>query len=251
MIEINLIPDVKQELIRTQRARAKVVSLSITISIVAIATVAALLVYMFAVQGVRGLVLDSQIDSKGKQLAKVDDLSKILTIQNQLATINQLNDQKTMSSRVFDTVVAISPTNEANSVSFSRVTVGGSGTSTTSSSSSSAANPTIQLEGQTAGYSSMEAFKKTVENTIIQYKEGDEVKTTRLASAVSTSDVSYGEDANGKKVLRFTLSFDYPSELFSPKIKDVAFKLDVNGNVTDSYLGIPRFTDRAKDLGDS
>jgi hypothetical protein len=94
----------------------------------------------------------------------------------------------------------------------------------------------------------MEVFKKTLENTTIQYVQDGETKTVPLAANISTSDTSYGEDADERKVFRFTLSFDYPAELLSPMSKQVSFKININGNVTDSYLGIPHFTERAKDL---
>ena len=70
-----------------------------------------------------------------------------------------------------------------------------------------------------------------------------------MASDLSIDNVSYGEDATGKKVLRFTLTFVYAPELFSPKVNAPKIVLIDGGNVTDSYVGIPKsiFTDRAKD----
>ena len=82
MIEINLIPDVKQELLKAQRIRNVVISSSILVSIIAAGVVVLLLVYMFGVQSVRNSLLDSQIKDKYATLSKVDDLSKIITIQN-------------------------------------------------------------------------------------------------------------------------------------------------------------------------
>ncbi len=74
--------------------------------------------------------------------------------------------------------------------------------------------------------------------------------TVKLASNLDTGEVTYGENATNEKVLMFTISFEYPEELFSSAIKDITVKLSVNGNVTDSYLGIPRsiFTERATEV---
>lgn len=246
MIEINLIPDVKQELLKAQRTRSAVISASIFTSFIAMGVVALLLVYIFGVQLARGIFLDDQITTKGAELSKVEDLSKILTIQNQLATISELNDSKNVTSRVFEVMSAITPP-ESNLVTFSQITVSPDGQGTSSSSSSSGEGQ-IHLEGQTTGYDSMEVFKKIVDNTMFEYLQGEEMQTTKLASNISTSDMSYGEDADGKKVLRFTLTFDYAAELLEPATSALSFKLDVDGNVTDSYLGIPRFADRAKDI---
>lgn len=252
MIEINLIPDVKQELIKAQRARSVVISASIITSIVAVATVVLLLVYIFGVQSVRSAYLDGQITTKGQQLSKVEDLSKILTIQNQLSSISQLNSEKIMSSRMFDVMSAITPPGDA-SIAFSQINVSPGGVDAAVDDSTAVSTTTggqIQLEGQTATYDTMELFKKRIENTSFQYTEDGETKLVVLASNISTTDISYGEDANGNKVLRFTLMFDYPAELFSSATsgQQLAFKLTANGNVTDSYTGIPRFSERASDL---
>lgn len=251
MIEINLIPDVKQELLKAQRARSVVITASIFTSIIAVGVVVLLLGYIYGVQGVRGVYLDGQIDTKSKELSKVEDLSKILTIQNQLSAISTLNDQKVMASRMFDVVSAITPPGDA-AISFSQINVspGGMGLDSEETEVSTTEGGQIQFEGQTASYDTMELFKKRIENTSFQYKEDGEDKLVDLASNISTTDISYGEDSNGNKVVRFTLLFDYPAELFSSKTagQQLSFKLNVNGNVTDSYIGIPRFSERASDL---
>jgi Tfp pilus assembly protein PilN len=274
MIEINLVPDVKQELLKAQRTRAVVISASIITSIAAIGLVVLLLVYIFGVQLVRSAVLDQQITDKSEELSDVQDLSKILTIQNQLSKISQYNDQKHMQSRIFDTLAAITPP-EPNQVSFSNITVTTAagqdeeaddtvGTESETEASSevndtevveeegdgAATNTggTLVLEGQTRSFDALEIFKKTVSNTLIQYTEDGETKTVNLAKNISTTDVSYGEDDSGQKVLRFIMTFEYAPELMTSKIKTVSYKTSINGNVTDSYLGIPRFTQRADDI---
>ncbi len=236
MIEINLIPDVKQELLRAQRARAVVISGSIITCIVAGAIVTLLALYVFGFQTVRSVIADQSIKDGNKTLSQVEDLSKMLTIQNQLSKINTLNADKKLDSRVFDVLAAIIPP-APNEVKFSKVTL-------------NTEDKTISLEGQTRAYDSMEVFKKTVESSVVVYSLDGVETQVDLASEVNTTGVSYGEDGNGQKVLRFVLSFTYPPELFSAKNPVVTLKLSINGNVTDSYLGIPKsiFTERAKDL---
>lgn len=102
MIEINLIPDVKRELLRAQRARSIVISGAILTSIVAAAVVVVMLVYIYGVQSLRHYTLDQDIKSQSSELSKVEDLSKILTIQNQLTTMKDLNDKKQIDSRIFN-----------------------------------------------------------------------------------------------------------------------------------------------------
>ena len=73
MIEINLIPDVKRELLRAQRARSIVISGAILTSIVAAAVVVVMLVYIYGVQSLRHYTLDQDIKSQSSELSKVED----------------------------------------------------------------------------------------------------------------------------------------------------------------------------------
>lgn len=236
MIEINLVPDVKQELIKAERVRSVVISTSILAGIIALGIVGVLAAYVFGVQSVRGALDDDAIKKGGAQLASVEDLSKVLTIQNQLSKISELNSQKKIDSRIFEVLLAVIPP-APNDIQVSSLLI-------------DAANSRISLEGQTPTYDTLEVFKKTIDGAVITYKLDGEDQQTKLASEISTTDVSFGEDSTGAKVLRFTLSFVYPEELFSPKVPAVVVKLTNQGNVTDSYLGLPKsiFVQRATDL---
>lgn len=240
MIEINLVPDVKQELIRARMIRSAVISGAIITTIIAASVVAILSVYVFGVQTVRSAVADDAIKKGSAQLASVSDLSKILTIQNQLTKINTLNDSKMIDSRIFELLQAVIPP-APNDVKISNLVI-------------DATAKTITFEGQTPTYPSLETFKKTILAANVRYTDADKKQQdVPLASDLSLSNISYGEDSTGTKVLRFTVSFTYADELFSPTVTNPTIVLINGGNVTDSYLGIPKsiFTDRATDTGAS
>ncbi len=237
MIEINLIPAVKQELIKVQRVRAAVISFSILIGLVAIVVVTLLALYVFAVQTVRSVVADEAIKKGSQQLAGVEDLSKTLTIQNQLTKISTMHDDKKIDSRIFDVLLAIIPP-VPNDVQISDLAVDSTA-------------GIVTMQGQAANsYAAAEVFRKTIEGAKVKYTSDAGEQQTALASNVSTGDTSYGEDASGAKVLRFTLSFTYAKELFAPSSKNATVIIATQGNVTDSYLGVPKsiFVDRAADL---
>ena len=228
MIEINLIPDVKQELIKAQRIRSLVVTIAIFSGIISLGVVGLLAGYVFGVQTVRSAISDDAITKEAATLSNIEDLSKVLTIQNQLSQISTLNDQKKIDSRVFDMLAAVIPP-APNTVQVSNLLI-------------DADEGQITIEGQTPSYDTLEVFKKTVDGAVVRYNDVDteEPIDVKLAESISTSDVSFGENAQGAKVLRFTLSFIYPEELFSPTVSGVVIKLTNQGNVTDSYLGIPK-----------
>jgi Tfp pilus assembly protein PilN len=238
MIEINLVPDVKQELIHARMVRSAVVSVAVIVTIIACALVAVLAIYVFGVQTVRSAVADDAIKKGSSQLANVTDLSKILTIQNQLTKLSTLNNAKSIDSRVFDMLQAVIPP-APNAVQISSLTV-------------DTAVGTITLQGQTPSFPSLETFKKTVGLANIRYKDASGKQTdVVLATNLSISNVSYGEDATGTKVVRFDVTFTYAPELLSPATTSPTIVLIDGGNVTDSYLGIPKsvFTSRATGTG--
>ena len=244
MIEINLVPDVKQELIHSQRIRSTVITGAILIGLISISIVALLAFYIFAIQTARDVIANNQITSGSDKLlniddpSKKDDLSKTLTIQNQLTKITDLNSNKKIDSRIFDLLKAVIPP-APNNVKFSDLTI------------DSTANR-ITINGQASNsYAALEVFKKTLAGAKVNYIGSDgKPQSIVLASDISTSNTSYGEDSSGFKVLRFTISFIYAQELFSPLSKNVSVVITNKGNATDSYLGVPTsfFADRPADI---
>jgi len=238
MIEINLVPDVKQELIKAQRVRATVISVSILIAIIAVGAVTVLAIYVFGVQTIRSGLADTAIKDGANKLISVQDLSKTLTIQNQLTLLSAMHANKNIDSRIFSVLTAIIPP-APNNVQISTLSVDSS-------------TSTISLEGQALNsYAAVEVFKKTIEGAQVKFTNHGSNQTISLASNVSTGSTSYGEDSTGAKVLRFTMQFNYATELFLPSSTNLTVVVSNNGNATDSYLGIPTsiFVNKAQDLG--
>lgn len=240
MIEINLIPDVKQELIRAERVRAGVISTAIFAGLVAVGIVVVLAVLLGG-QAIASNLADEAIKKQNAELTGKSDLTNTLTIQNQLSKLSQMHGDKKMDSRLFDLLLAVNPA-APNNVTFSNVKI-------------SPDTTTLHIEGQAAGgYASVEVLKKTLIGSKVHYLEaaGDDTpRDVSLASSVDVIETSYGEDASGQKVLRFTMSFAYPTELFKSGLRSVSVKApDQKENVTDSRNRIPQslFTDQATDL---
>jgi len=230
MIEINLVPDVKQELLRARRIRARVIAASLIIGIISLAVVGLLAVYIFTVQTVRNNMIDQDIKTGSDKLLGIDELSKTLTIQNQLVKISSLNSQKGIYSRLFSVFKAINPP-APNNIQISNLAI-------------DSTSGQISMDGQAANsYSAVEIFKKTILAAQFKYTDasGQVSDPINLASNISTSSMSYARNASGNRVLRFSMSFDYASELFAETSKDVVVSVDAGGDVdvTDSHLGIP------------
>lgn len=230
MIQINLLPDVKRELLKAIRVRNIAVSVAIILSIAAVAIVVVLLLWMGA-QQVRDAWTSNAIKDESNKLNKVDAIDEAVTIQNQLSVIGDLHDKKVIASRFFDMLVTINP-QEPNSVAISSVTI-------------DAEAKTIDMQAQaTGGYTALEAFRKTIEATKLEYRnKGDssnsDKQTVNLASQLSDSERNYANNAEGQKVLTFGLQFTYDEHLTSNTVEGLEIVGPTQRNATDSYVGVP------------
>lgn len=109
MIQFNLLPDVKINYLKTQKTKRLVMLVSIGLAGVSLLV----LVLMFStVQIVQKKSLSDvtkDIDTEMKTLKSVEDLNKILTIQNQLTSLTSLHDSKMVTSRLFGYIATVTP----------------------------------------------------------------------------------------------------------------------------------------------
>lgn len=227
MIEINLLPNVKRELLKTRVMRNRVISISFLVggaSIAAVVVLALILGSQIAAEAVQSGVIKDRND----KLMTVEDLNKVVTIQHQLTKINEQHSGKKLNSRIFDVVTAVNPV-APNNVSFSDIKV-------------NPGSKTITLEGSAInGYSALETLKKTILNTKVQTTDGDKSSEVSLTKEIKDGDTSFGENSEGKKVLQFSFSFEYTEELLAPANNGTVSVLTPTGkvDVTDSRQGIP------------
>lgn len=237
MIEINLIPDVKRELLRTRMVRNAVISLSIIVGIGAIVTTVVLGLVFGGQLAAEGLQ-DGEIKKKSSELTAIEDLNKTVTIQHQLQKINDQHNNKKITSRLLDMVSAVNPP-APNNVRFSSVKL-------------QPEDKKIVIEGSAAnGYAALEVLKKTIANTKVATKRDGNEESVQLAQDIVAGETSFGEDSEGKKVLRFSFTFSYADELFAPSKEAVTIVTPTKRiNVTDSKLGVPEsiFGKKADDI---
>lgn len=241
MIEINLVPDIKQEFLRSQRLRAKVTLGAILICLAA-GGVVVLLALALGAQKVREALADNDIKKDFNTLVQENpNLDDVVTIQQQLAELSSVNDKKQISSRIFDLLVLINP-QAPNNVQMTEVNFNPS-------------TNTIQVNGVAGAgaFNAVDAFKKTILNTSISYTSDGKDKKTVLTSDVKVGKTSFSENSQGERVVRFEISFKYPKELFSNTVSNVKIITPSEViDVTDSRLRVPDslFAQPAGDSGE-
>ncbi len=111
MIQLNLLPNVKLEFIKAERLKRTVLSVA---GIVAAASLFLLILLFVAVnilQKQHLKNLDNEIKTDSAKLQSTTDIDKVLTIQNQLLSLPNLNAAKPVTSRLFGYLKDLVPQN--------------------------------------------------------------------------------------------------------------------------------------------
>jgi len=106
--EINLVPQVKMQMIKAQKVRNLVLFICILVSSIAVGAV----VILFGIKSGQDIALgskDTRLELMSEKLNEYGELTSLLTIQNQLAAIDEIVDQKTVASRVFAAIGVMLP----------------------------------------------------------------------------------------------------------------------------------------------
>ncbi len=248
MIQINLVPDVKLELISAQRHRNIVVSTSI-VAMIAAGVVVVILGAVIGGQKFTQNLVTNNIVQADEEFRGMEDIEKTVTVQNQLQSIQSTHDQKTMTSRVFDLLAEASAKGTENSVSLTSFSI-----DTESS--------TISLLAQTdrRGFEAAEVFRKNIEGMQVYFVDAEEKvnetvpneflenpltthtkeQSETIASDVSLSDLSYSQaEGQSQRTVNFRLSFVYSELLFDGTKDMLRIRGLERGNVTDSYTRLP------------
>ena len=106
MFEINLVPDVKAEMIKAQKKRNVVFFMSAVVSAIAAGLVVLLLTIKTG-QDIKLKSQDNQLTLMSNTIEKYDGLSELLTVQKQLSDLNTIARSKSMLSRVFTVLHSI------------------------------------------------------------------------------------------------------------------------------------------------
>lgn len=159
--EINLVPEVKAQMIKAQKIRNLVLFICIVVSSVAVGAV----VVLFGVKSGQDIAMSSQdrrLAQMSDKMNSYSELSELITIQGQLEKISAIVDQKTVLSRVFGALgVMLSVGDDSVKLSELRVNL---------------ETNVISMEGQADAlvdpridYRVLEAFKKSAALTKFDY----------------------------------------------------------------------------------
>jgi len=109
MIQLNLLPDVKIEFLRTTRNKRLVIGVSIVVIVVSVAVLLLMVSIAYGFQKKNLSDLNKDISTYNAQLKNTPNLDRILTIQSQLNSLTALHETKADGTRLFPFLTQLTP----------------------------------------------------------------------------------------------------------------------------------------------
>jgi hypothetical protein len=190
MIQINLIPTVKQELTRSRRIQRLTFIAAMAVIGGSVFVIFSLYSFVYVVQKAHISKLNKDIASSKLSLQKVTDVDKILTVQSQLNSLPALHNSKPVLNRIFTYMTQLLPTN----VGASQISV-------------DTDKKKITVTGTATSLEQINIFADTLK--FARFKVTDNETESLAFNKVSLESVNKRE-----KGASYTLSFDYDTTLF-------------------------------------
>lgn len=187
MIQFNLLPDIKIQYIRAQRQKHLVVLISAIAIAASLVFVAALVATAFVVQKKSIADLTKDITAASKELQDTPDLTKMLTVQNQLKSLPALHESKPAASRIFSYIAQSTP----SEASISRLLVDFN-------------TQTITISGSATSLEVVNTHTDTLKFATYHTKNDPKTEVQAFSNVVLSS---FGRDSKGASYT-ITLSFD-------------------------------------------
>jgi len=163
--EINLVPDIKNEMLKAMKIRNYTLFACI---VIAIASVVVSLVFWSIAAGQQAVADGKKktLDTLSAKINSYSDLSEFITIRDQLGNLATISDSRMLLSRTFNILSAIIPRG-ADSISLSELTI-----------NLEEGTPLIKIEGQADArtapfidYNVLDSFKKSMKFMRYDYGE--------------------------------------------------------------------------------
>lgn len=211
MIQVNLLPDVKQEYLRTQQVKHAVIVGSLIASVTVLVITLLLFAYVQVVQPQHRKNLQRDIDRNITAVKNKQNATKIVTVQGVLEQLPKLQDKKTITSNLFGYLTGFTP----RDVSYSEVKLDlGAGT--------------LSLSGSAKDYEQANVLANNLKSAKFTYKNGDSQTTIKPFSSVVFQTLSKAGQSNNGKPVGFQLTVVIDPVMFAQDTTDTNLQVDAS-----------------------
>lgn len=216
-MQINLLPDVKRDYLRSQQVKHTVLVTAVLASVAAISLLGVLFAYVQMVQPQHRRNVQADIDSGLNELKQRPNAVEIVTVQGALEQLPKLQDQKQLSSRLFNYLTSFTP----RDVGYSQVNL-------------DLKTSSLTLTGSATSYEQANVLANNLKSASFNYTQDERQQSLKPFSAVVFQSLSRSQGASDKPV-SFQLSFTLNKILFNQK----AIPKDLSVNAISSELLLP------------
>jgi hypothetical protein len=192
MIQFNLLPDIKIQYLHARRQKHLVLMVSTFTIVVCVGVMAILISVVFGLQRKNTVDLNKDIKAASTELKDTPNLTKMLTVQNQLKVLPSLHQDKPIVSRLFGYITQSTPA----AASISRLNIDFAG-------------QTMIISGSTDSLETINKFTDTLKFTTYHTKSNARDEKSAFSSVVLTT---FGRDSKGAS---YTITFKFDPVIFS------------------------------------
>lgn len=225
MLQLNLLPDVKKEYIKTKRTKRLILSISSMVSI----SVFVLLILIFSFvrfaqkKSISDLTKD--IDKEIVKVTSTEGINEILTIQNQLKSLPAINAEKPETSRIIDYLKILTPQGVFISSLDLDVT-----------------NNTIEITGSSDSLALINTYADTLKFATYKTKKvGDETDDSLIDSGDKPFNSVITDLSRSNENASYTIKLSYDPIIFD-NTKVVTVVVPKNTVTTRSVTGQPKLS---------
>lgn len=228
-MQLNLLPAVKMEYIKAQRARRMVISVSSIVTIAALV----LLLLLLSVSGLQKKHLSDlnrDISNESSKLKGEPQINKMLTVQNQLSALTQLHAQEPAASKVFTYLNQVTP----NSVSITHFNIDFTKQAAT-------------ITGTSASLANVNQYVDTLKHATYTTKDNNSAQPA-FGNVVLSSFSLNTDTSDPSQAANYTLTLSYDPTIFDntqnvkltvPKITTTRLTLEQGQAATDLFKVAP------------
>lgn len=192
MVQFNLLPDIKVQYLRANRQKHIVLLVSALVVAASLAALTILLIVVYGLQKKNISDLSTDIKTASSELQSTPELTKILTVQNQLKVLPELHESKPVATRLFGYLGQATPDNATNSRTMTDFTAN-----------------TMTISGTADSLNTVNQFIARLKATQFRI-DGDTNSEKKAFSEVTLA--SFGRDA---KSANYTVTLKFDPVIFS------------------------------------
>lgn len=192
IVQFNLLPDIKIQYLQARRQKHLVLLVSFIAISASLLAMAILISIVFVVQKKSISDLSRDISAAANELQSTPDLTKMLTVQNQLRALPALHDEKPVVSRLFDYIAQSTPTD----ASISRLNI-------------DYESGLLTISGSANNLVTVNTFADTLKFATYRTESAPEEDKRAFSSVVLSS---FGRDSQGAS---YTINLNFDPVIFS------------------------------------